>query len=429
MNGQLLWLLGMELVLLVLFAAERKNLAAGGLAAAGVMLVATTQNAIILFAALEMVSGCTWLMLYSRRVCLADTSITAAELTTRHVLLCLVGSALLLLGLSFVCGTLGTTDCLNNQGRLCHICNTAVPGCGPMVNPELMRLAAALIFAGLGIRVGAVPFAGHLPHTCGLITNRCTMLLLLLPWFAGTIALTRLVATILPGLDGACWPLAGLLAVASMGYAGIAALGTQNVRRLAAYIIIAQSGFLLLGPAAALSPAVSESATAGVFDSRAVAGTLFYLLAIAPSAIGALGVLVYLGREGGQIDVVDELAGMGRTRPWIAAAMTIFLLSLAGMPPLAGFWARTAVLLPTITVALTTDSPQRWWFAALAVAAGASTVLTMVACARLVVVMYFRLPLATPRPQGGRAAAAALVGCVILTVLISSWIDHVITTS
>ncbi|MEA1951064.1 MAG: proton-conducting transporter membrane subunit, partial [Planctomycetota bacterium] len=412
--------LGIELLLLVMLAAGRRDMIAGGLAVAGVMLVATTRDAVVLFAALELVSGCTWLILYSQRACLADTGVSAAKLATRHVLLSLVGSALLLLGLSIVCGTMGTTDLETVRYRLDN--NQA----GLVGAWHIMRLAVALIFAGLGIRVGVVPFALHLPHTCRLITNRGAMLLLLLPWFAGTIALIRLLATILPGLAGTCWPLAGLLAVVSMGYAGLAALGEQNIRRLAAYIIIAQSGFMLLGPAAALSQVgVSESVAVEPLACRAVDGTLFCLLAMGPSVIGALGVLVYLGREDGQIDVVDELAGLGRTRPWIAAAMALFLLSLAGMPPLAGFWARVAVLLPTVTVALTTNSPERWWFAALAIAAAASMVLTTVACAGLVVVMYFRLPLATPKTRGGRAALVAIVGCVILTILIGlGWIAH-----
>ncbi len=418
MNEQMLWLLGLELLLLVMLAAGGRDLAADGLAVAGVMLVAAATDVVVLFVALELVSGCTWLLVYRQRACLSDANGSAAELTTRHVLLSLVGSALLLLGLSIVCGATGTTDLQtvhaeSNNGQ-----------------PDLMRLAVALVFAGLGIRVGVVPFGLHLPHTCGLITNRGAMVLLVVPWVAGTIALARLVATILPGLAGTCWPVPGLLAVVSMGYAGFAAAGEQNVRRLAAYIIIAQGGFMLLGLAAGLSQAAtSELAAGGSLACRAVGGVLFCLLAIAPSAIGALGVLVYLRREDGQINFVDELAGLGRSRPWVAAAMALFLLSLAGIPPLAGFWARVAILMPTVMVALTANSPESWWFAALAVAAGLSTILTTVVCARVVMMMYFRLPLATPKPRGGLAAAAAIVGCAVLTIIIGlGWIAHAIAT-
>jgi len=245
------------------------------------------------------------------------------------------------------------------------------------------------------------------------------MMLLVAPWIAGAIALTRLMASIWPGLDGICWPVPWLLAVVSMCYASLAMVGEQNVRRLGAYILMAQGGFLLIGPTAALSQAAtSESAAGGLLASGALGGALFYVLAISPSVIGALGILVYLGRKDGEIDIVDELAGLGRSRPWIAAAIVLFLLSLAGMPPLSGFWARVAVFMPTVTVALTANSSQAWWFVALAVMAGCSTVLMMVVCARLVVVMYFRLPLATPKTRGGRTAAAAIIGCAVLTILI-----------
>ncbi|MBN2296675.1 MAG: hypothetical protein JXM70_29875 [Pirellulales bacterium] len=407
MNEQILWILGIELLLLTMLCVGKIDLLATGLATMGVILVMAVQDAIVLFGALEMVSGCTWLTLYHQRISLSYTSASASELTTRHVLLSLMGSALLLLGLSIICGTTGTIDL-----QEIHAQSNNAP-------PELIRLAIALILAGLGIRLGVVPFALHIPHTCQLITNRGTTQLLLLPWFAGTITLVRLLATILPGLSGACWPIAGLLAVISMGYAGLSAISEQNVRKLMSYILIVQSGLILLGPVAAFSQAaVSDMVATDSLASRALGGSLFCLLATGPSAIGALGVLVYLRREDGQIDVVDELAGLGRTRPWIAAAMALFLLSLAGVPPLAGFWARTAVLIPTVSVTLMANSPERWWFVALAVAAGLGMVVTMVVCTRLVAVMYFRLPLATPKAQGGRMASTAIIGCATLTVLI-----------
>lgn len=422
MNEPLIWLLGVELVLLIMLAVGRdRDSAIYVFAAAGVMLVAVARDVVVLFAAMELISGCTWLLVYRRRAGLVDAGCSAVELTARHVLLSLVGSALLLMGLSIVCGATGTMDL------------RAIPAESDNA-VDLMHLAVALIFAGLGIRVGAVPFALHLPHTCRSMTSLGATVLLVAPWMAGTIALTRLVAAISPGLAGTCWPAAGLLAVVTMFYAGWAAVWEQNVRRLPAYIIIAQTGFMLVAQAAALSHTAASdllaSPAGAAFACRATEGVLFYILAVGPSAIGALGIFVYLGREHGEIEVVDELAGLGRSRPWAAAAMALFLLSLAGMPPLSGFWARAAVLMPAVTVALREDSPQAWWFAALAVSAGCGTVLTAVACVRPVVVMYFRLPLATPKTQGGCSAAAAIVGCAVLTVLIGlGCIAHAIATN
>ena len=410
MNDILPWLLGLELLLLVMLAPRRRgpngpgafntvNLAALALSAAGAMLVFVSRDVIMFFIALELVSACGWLLLGRDGSC-TDRAMNN-KITTRHVLLSLTGSALLIMGLSIIYGSPGI-----------------VRGMADNVPSDLAQLAGVLVFAGLGIRVGAVPFGLHLPDTARAMTNMGAASLLILPFIAGMIALLRLAAMISPGLGGRFWPVAALLAVVSTGLAGVAALRERNVRRLLAYILVGQGGFMLVGLAAGFS--LQTASDGHLSAGHAFGGTLFYLFAITPAIVGAFGVLVYLGRRDGEINDVDELAGLGRSRPWAAAAMALFLLSLSGIPPLAGFWGRVAILLPTLIAVDAMAECASRWFIALAFAAAANAVLTTVVCSRLLAIMCFRMPLATPIVRGSRMTLAAVAGCAVLTILIGA---------
>jgi NADH-quinone oxidoreductase subunit N len=199
-----------------------------------------------------------------------------------------------------------------------------------------------------------------------------------------------------------------------MTLGNVVALWQDNLRRLLAYSSIAHAGYMLVGLAVALSGA----GAAGRWDG--VAALLFYLCVYAVATLGLFAALVYLGRPRRQIDAVDELAGLSRTRPWTAAAMALFLFSLTGLPPLAGFWGKLAVFGSALGVDAgggSAGSPQAW-FIFLAIAGVLNSAVSAAYYLRIVGLMYFRTPLATPRAEGGYGSMLMTGVCAVLVVLL-----------
>ena len=128
-----------------------------------------------------------------------------------------------------------------------------------------------------------------------------------------------------------------MLAVLTMTVGNALALWQDNLRRLLAYSAIANAGYLLIGLAAGLA----TTPAAGRWDG--IAAMLFYLVVYAAATLGIFAALIYLGRDGKQVESIDELAGLGQTRPAVAATVAVLLFSLAGLPPLAGLWGKLLI--------------------------------------------------------------------------------------
>jgi NADH-quinone oxidoreductase subunit N len=214
----------------------------------------------------------------------------------------------------------------------------------------------------------------------------------------------------MPGLGPHNWRLLLAVAVVSMTLGNILALWQDNLRRLMAYSSIAQTGYVLVG----LSAGLAGHAPPGWNGTGAA---LFYLAVYLPATLGTFAALVYLGREERQIDNVDQLAGVGRTHPWAAAAIAVCMFSLAGIPPLAGFWGKLTVFGAALAVPAraTGPSPQPWLIA-LAVVGVLNSVVAAAYYLRVVAVMYFRAPLAAPKAEGGPGPWAATCACVALVL-------------
>jgi NADH-quinone oxidoreductase subunit N len=149
----------------------------------------------------------------------------------------------------------------------------------------------------------------------------------------------------------------------------------------------------------------------------AVAGLLFYLVVYAIATLGTFAALAYLGRSDEQINDVDELAGLAKAYPVTAAAMAVCLLSLTGVPPLAGFWGKLAVFAGVLEVDPAAGaSISRTWFIVLAVVGVVNAAVAAAYYLRIVSVVYFRLPRAVLRAQGGSAARAVAFACALLTI-------------
>lgn len=180
-----------------------------------------------------------------------------------------------------------------------------------------------------------------------------------------------------------------VLAAATMLLGNLAALRQENVKRLLAYSSIGHAGYILVGVAAM-----------GLGSASAKPAVLFYLLSYTFTTLGSFGVIAWIGNRQDERLFVDDWAGLGASRPAVALAMTVFLLSLGGVPPTGGFFAKFFLFKAAL------ESPQLYWLVVLGVL---TSVVSVFYYLRIVVAMYFREPLRPLAPTDAAATRAALV--------------------
>ncbi len=281
----------------------------------------------LLFVGLELISIPTYVLLY-----LGRRDRASQEAATKYFFLSIL-SGPVLYGFSFLYGATGSTQL--TAVRTALDATSAISG-------SLVFARLALVFIvrriGLQARRRAVSFLrpGRVPghdqrqrgRSGGAAEDRRPR------------RLVRIIVVAMPGLESYGWRLALILSLLTMTLGNVLALWQDNLRRLLAYSSIAHAGYMLIGLAAAFA----SVGPAGDVDSATrvdgVAATLFYLAVYVLATTGTFAALAYLGRGEKQIDGVDELAGLGRTHPLAALALATFMFSLAGIPPLAGFWGK-----------------------------------------------------------------------------------------
>jgi len=377
------------------------------LAVAGTMLVAGARDLIVLFVALELVSIPTYLLLS-----LARRDAASQESTAKYFYLSVLSSAVLLYGFSFLYGAAGSMDLGVIRQRLAGVF-AASDGFDMFA-----KIALGLILAGLSFRITAVPFHFYAPDVYQGTTHGNAAVLSVLPKIAGLAALIRVVAAAMTGIEPYAWPAAMILAMLSMTLGNALALWQDNVRRLMAYSSIAHAGYLLIGVTVALAPGTSAT---GVWDG--IGAMLFYLLVYALATIGTFAALAVLGRGEEQIDRVEDLAGLawttGRIRPAMAWSLAIFMFSLTGIPPLAGFWGKLSLFSSALAVGRPETAEARPWLIALAVVGVVNSAVSAAYYLRIVGVMFFRMPPAETavKDRSGGGVFAALA-CAALSLFI-----------
>lgn len=372
------------------------------LAIVGLMLVAEANELVLLFLGLELISIPTYVLLY-----LGRRGAAAAESAAKYFFLSVLASGLLLYGFSFLYGVSGSTDLGVIATRLAD----STPELGGWFS--LTKVALVLVFAGLGFKIAAVPFHFYAPDVYQGTSNVNAGLLSVLPKAAGLVGLVR-IGLLAPGVEQHGWQIASALAVLTMTYGNLLALWQQNLRRLMAYSSIAHAGYMLVALAVGMAAAGAESSR---WDG--IAALVFYLCVYAVATLGIFAALTCVGRDGGDADHIDELAGLAKTRPVLAAALAVCLFSLAGVPPLAGFWGKLVVFAGALDVrTIGQNNGIHQWFVALAVIGMINAAVAAAYYLRVVSAMYFRLPLgAAPRRRFQTASLAAVV-CAVVVVAI-----------
>jgi len=375
------------------------------LAITGMMIVASAQELVLLFIGLELISIPTYILLY-----LGRRTIESQEATAKYFFLSILSSAVMLYGFSFLYGAAGSTELLKIQDAFGGIDESS----GSL---WFGRLALVLIFAGLGFKVTAVPFHFYAPDVYQGTTAGNAALLSVLPKLGGLVALVRIVSFAMPGLETYAWHIALVLALVTMTLGNVVALWQDNVRRLLAYSSIAHGGYMLIGLAVAFAAASGADSASG-FDG--VAGMLFYIAAYALATSGTFAALIYLGRDDRPIESVEELAGIGRSYPWTAVAIAVFMFSLTGIPPLAGFWGKLNLFAGALSIHLPGEEGDlgKYWFILLAVVGVLNAAISAGYYLRIVGVMYFRSSQRELQAQASAGPGLAMLLCAALVVLV-----------
>jgi NADH-quinone oxidoreductase subunit N len=371
---------------------------------AGSMLVAAANDMIFLFVGLELVSIPTYLLLY-----LARRNKTTQEAATKYFFLSIFSSGLMLFGLAYLYGLSG----LSNLKALAFLADLTqnVPS---VPDPQFGLIAVFFIMAGLCFRVAAVPLHFYAPDVYEGSPTIMAALLSWIPKAIGFVAMIRTLTAVLSGagpanhLVGQAVILTWILAAATMTLGNTVALLQNNLRRLLAYSSIAHAGYMLVGVAAAFNsgPGVGYS----ILGTQAI---LFYLAAYALMTLGVFGLIIALSTPENPVETVDDLSGLAQSRPWAALGMTICLFSLAGIPPLLGFWGKFQIFWAAVASTFNGD-PRK--FQLLAVIGMLNAAVGAYYYLRIIVGMYLRPATKTLEPRAGWPTIAAATTCVILTL-------------
>ncbi|MDA1051916.1 MAG: NADH-quinone oxidoreductase subunit N [Planctomycetota bacterium] len=386
---------------LVTSSAARRELASELLATlmllvAGLMLVARANDLVFLFVSLELVSIPTYVLLYIGR---RDRA--TSEAAVKYFFLSILSSGLLLYGLTMLYGIAGTTTISRLNGA------SSLIGLAPV--------ALILIFAGLGFKITAVPFHFYAPDVYQGATNANAGLLAVAPKIAGIIALIRLVVVAMPSVSDVsefAWQLTIVLALLTMTLGNVCALWQQNIRRMMAYSSIAHAGYMLIGIAVAL-------AASGSYGG--ISATLFYLIVYAFASLGTFAALVSLSSEQREISSLEELAGLGKTRPLAAAAIAVCMFSLAGIPPLAGFWGKLALFSSSIRLAFdAANGSMAFWFILLAIGGAVNAAIAAAYYLRIVATMYFQSSTIEIKACGRNTASLAMGFAALVVIAVGA---------
>lgn len=386
-------------------------------ALAGAMFVGMANDLVVLYVALELVAlPITLLLLLG-----ADGAIPW-EAAGKHFLLGLLASGLLLCGFALLYGLAGTTSL---PGIRSVLAGSYTPGAGldAIGSPSRLGIVAlVLIVAGLGFRTSTVPFHFHAPDLFQGASMWNAGVLALLPKACGLVALARVLAGTLAGYHETAGLLLTVLAALTMLAGSVMTAVQSQLKPFLAWLTVTCGGFLLVGIAAGLHEfaAPEHVLRAGSGFPGGVQAMLFDLCGYLLAGAGLFAILVYLGRSERPLEYIDDLTGWGRDQPLPAVAVLVFLLSLAGVPPLPGFWGRLAILAAAL------DVHQESWssglylphpgLAALACVMALSTLILTVACLRVAAVLFFESPVARPNPSGGQSALAAGIIALLLTI-------------
>jgi NADH-quinone oxidoreductase subunit N len=306
-------------------------------ATVGAMVMASAYDLITLFVGLELLSISSYILVAIRR-----DHAKGSEGAMKYLVTGAIASAFALYGMSFLYGVTGATNIAHSAQMIAQMWMEYKP---------LLVLAFLLMLVGFGVKVALVPFHMWAPDTYEGAPNPITSFLAVVSKAAGFALIFRLFIWGFGREFNELYMYLVILAALTMVVGNIAALVQKNIKRLLAYSSVAQAGYLLI-PLAVLG---NGNAQENIW--LALGEVTFYLAAYLFMTMGAFAILTHVTREAGN-ETVEAFRGLYKRSPFQAVAMTVFMLSMAGMPITAGFFGKFYIFLGAINT-------QMYWLAAL----------------------------------------------------------------
>ncbi len=327
----------------------------------GISVMVSANNFLVIYVGLELMSLSLYALIALRR----DHSV-ATEAAMKYFVLGALASGFLLYGMSMLYGATGSLD-------IPEVFDAIATG---QVNATVLSFGVVFIVAGLAFKLGLVPFHMWVPDVYQGSPTAITLMIGGAPKFAAFAVTIRLLVEGLSGIAHDWQQMLILLAVLSLVVGNVAAIAQTNLKRMLGYSAIAQLGFMLLG----LTPTVVAGSTQ--LAANGYSSALFYLVTYVLTTLGGFGLIMYLSRQGFESEEIADLAGLAKRSPWLAGVMTVFMFSLAGVPPMVGFYAKFAILQALVS---TGQSLYMW----LAIVAVLLSLIGAFYYLRVVKVMYF----------------------------------------
>jgi NADH-quinone oxidoreductase subunit N len=364
--------------------------------ALGLDMMAMSRNLLMIYLSLELVSVISFVL-----AGYAIDDKKSSEAALKYVIFGGVASGIMLYGMSWIFGLCRSLNLADIHQRVVAL--SAAQG----KVPEVVFVAVVCMLAGFGYKVSAAPFHMWTPDVYEGAPTPVTAFLSVGPKTAGFAILLRFFADALAAHDGAGGAVAapwtvvgGVLAMATMTVGNLSALGQDNVKRMLAYSSIAHAGYMLLGFC--------------VFSDAGTAAVLFYMAAYCLMNLGAFLVVMAVAERSGGDENISAFAGLGTRSPVLAICMTIFLLSLTGLPPFAGFVGKFYLFASLVRA----GGSWNWGIAIIAVV---NSVVSLFYYARVLKAMYLvpapeKAAILRVRPAYGATTLALAVPTIALGV-------------
>jgi len=319
----------------------------------GIMIMISSHNLLVMYMGLELLSLC----LYSL-VAIHRDNLNASEAAIKYFILGALASGLLLYGMSMLYGFSGSLD-LSVIAALISENN---------IEPSLLVFGLVFIVVGIAFKLGAVPFQMWVPDVYQGAPLPVTMLISSVPKFAAVAMVIRLLFIGLEGVSADWEQMLLIMALLSMAIGNITAIAQINIKRMLAYSTISHVGFILLG--------LMSGSIIGL------SAALFYTACYVLMTLAAFGLIISISSKDADIELIDDLKGLNSRNSWAAGILMISMLSMAGIPPTVGFYAKFTVL----QSALNEGFPVAVIFAVL------MTLIGMYYYLRIIKIMYFDTP-------------------------------------
>ena len=299
----------------------------------GMLVMISANHFLTLYLGLELLS----LSLYAM-VALARDSARSTEAAMKYFVLGALASGMLLYGMSMVYGATGSLE----------IGDVIAAIASGQSNSTILKFGLVFVVAGIGFKLGAVPFHMWVPDVYHGAPTAVTLLIGTAPKLAAFAFLVRLLVEALGAQEMIVeWrQMLVLLAAASLILGNVVAIAQTNLKRMLAYSTISHMGFLLLGVIAG--------------TAQGYGAAMFYVSVYVIMALGAFGIILIMSRDGFEAEELEDLKGLNQRHPWYAFIMLVMMFSMAGVPPTVGFWAKLSVLQAVMSIGYV-------WLAVLAV--------------------------------------------------------------